>query len=415
MTSATRIYRVGSLLVGRDRWIRSATLGVRGGRIVGLASGRAAGTRLERDLGGRTLDLGPGLLAPGWVNVHAHLELGALAGRVRARGFGAWIPQLVAARAACSRPQLRAGLGKDADRLLSSGTTTVGDNDALGLSAAVLRRHPLRARVFREALDAGDPARTGAALRRAQPGADGPRLRFGLAPHAPFTVSRPLMQRLARLARRRRLPVSVHYAESRDERQWLLRGTGRLARILGESPRREGLDLLDEAGLLGPNTLLVHANLPGPRDPERIRRARATVVHCPGSHRWFRRAPFDLQGWLDRGVPVALGTDSSASNAALDMRRELALASQAAPALDPSILLDCGTRVGAEALGFGRSTGRLEEGRRLDAYLTVERVRSRRAACELVVQGRPALVGVLVDGALEWDDESQGLAGILRS
>ena len=47
MTSANCTYRVGSLLVGRDRWIRSATVGVRRGRIVGLASGRAAGARLE--------------------------------------------------------------------------------------------------------------------------------------------------------------------------------------------------------------------------------------------------------------------------------------------------------------------------------------------------------------------------------
>ena len=414
MTSANCTYRVGSLLVGRDRWIRSATVGVRSGRIVGLASGRAAGARLERDLGGPALDLGPGLLAPGWVNAHAHLELGALAGRVRARSFGSWIPELMAERAACSRQELREGLRQDADRLLAAGATAVGDNDSLGLSAAVLRRHPLHARVFREALDAGDPARTAQALRRAQPGADGPRLRFGLAPHAPFTVSMGLMQRLARLARRRRLPVSVHYAESRDERQWLLRGAGPLARILGESPRREGLELLDEAGLLGPGTLLVHANLPGPGDPDRIRRSGATVVHCPGSHRWFRRRPFDLEGWLERGVPVALGTDSSASNAGLDMRRELALASAAAPGVDPAMLLDCGTRVGAEALGLGRSTGRLEEGRRLDAYVTVASARSRRAACELVVQGQPALAGVFVDGGLEWDDGPQGLAGILR-
>lgn len=409
---APLLLRVGSLLVDRDRWIGSATVAVRRGRIVGLAQGAAAGRRLARSAGGAEWDLGPGLLAPGWVNAHAHLELGHLHGRVPARAFGAWVGQLVRERAACSREELRAGLRADADRLLATGTTAVGDNDALGLAAGVLRRHPLRARVFREALDAGDPRRTEAALRRVQPGRGAPRLTFGLAPHAPFTVSPRLGRRLAALARRRRLPLSIHYAESRDERQWLLHGKGPLARLLGESPRREGLDLLDEAGLLGRRTLLVHANLPGPGDRERIRRAGATVVHCPGSHRWFRRPPFDLGGWLAAGVPVALGTDSSASNAELDMGREVALAAAAHPEVDPAVLFDSATRVGAEALGLG--TGRLQDGGLLDASLVEARVRSRRAALELLVGGRPRVRAVLIGGELAWDDGPQSVPAILR-
>ncbi|MBL6722272.1 MAG: amidohydrolase family protein [Planctomycetes bacterium] len=410
---APHLFRVGSLLVDRDRWISSATVAVRRGRIVGLAAGDAAGRRLARKAGGAVADLGPGVLAPGWVDAHAHLELGALHGRLPARAFGAWVGQLVKARAACSREELRAGLRADADRLLAGGTTAVGDNDALGLAAGLLRRHPLRARVFREALDAGDPARTSAVLRRVQPGRPAPRLAFGVAPHAPFTVSPTLARRLATLARRRRLPLSIHFAESRDERQWLLRGTGPLARLMpGESPRREGLELLEEAGLLGRRTLLVHANLPGPGDRERIQRAGATVVHCPGSHRWFRRPAFDLAGWLEAGVPVALGTDSSASNAELDMGREVALAAEAHPAVDVAVLLDCATRAGAEALGLG--TGRLTEGAPLDAYLTEARVRSRRAALELLVRGRPGIRAVLIGGERAWDDGSQVVPAILR-
>jgi cytosine/adenosine deaminase-related metal-dependent hydrolase len=410
---APLLLRVGSLLVDRDRWVRSATVAVRGSKIVGLAEGAVAGRRLARKVDGAVTDLGPGVLAPGWVNAHAHLELGALHGRIPARAFGAWVGQLVKARAACAREELRAGLRADADRLLAGGTTAVGDNDALGLAAGVLRRHPLRARVFREALDAGDPARTNAALRRVQPGRPAPRLAFGLAPHAPFTVSPTLARRLAALARRRRLPLSIHYAESRDERQWLLRGAGPLARLMpGESPLREGLDLLAEAGLLGRRTLLVHANLPGPQDRERIRQAGATVVHCPGSHSWFRRGPFDLAGWIEAGVPVALGTDSSASNAELDMGREVALAAEAHPAVDPAVLLDCATRAGAEALGLG--TGRLDEGAHLDAFLAEARPRSRRAALELLVRGRPTVRAVLIGGELAWDDGSQAMPAILR-
>ena len=98
----------------------------------------------------------------------------------------------------------------------------------------------------------------------------------------------------------------------------------------------DGLDRIEAAGLLGRRTSLVHGNYPSSGELPRIARSGATVVHCPGSHAFFRREPFPLARYRRAGVPIALGTDSAASNGSLDMRREMALLRRAHAGLAPA-------------------------------------------------------------------------------
>ena len=88
------------------------------------------------------------------------------------------------------RARVVAAAQRAAATLLASGTTAVGDIDSSGVGDAVLARHPLRARVYREVLDAADPERTTAALARvaaaSRPAPGAPR---GSPRTPPFTVS----------------------------------------------------------------------------------------------------------------------------------------------------------------------------------------------------------------------------------
>jgi 5-methylthioadenosine/S-adenosylhomocysteine deaminase len=85
-------------------------------------------------------------------------------------------------------------------------------------------------------------------------------------------------------------------------------------------------------------------------------------VHCPGTHRFFGRPPVPLEHYRRAGVPVALGTDSPASNEALDMRRELVLLRAAFPRLSPAEAFRMATGNGARALGLQGTIGRLRPG-----------------------------------------------------
>ena len=347
------------------------------------------------------IELPEGVSTPGLVNAHAHLELHGLHGRMPAdQGFSAWVGTLLAARAARSKSELERDADRGAARLLATGTTTVGDIDSTGagLRSANSGRGPTRI-LYREILDAWDPTRTAAALAGVARGL--PRRRGvieGLSPHAPFTTSTALLQGAAQVAARRRLPVTVHWSESGEEVRWLEENDGPLASVLPESPRMRGLDLLERAGVLGPRTSLVHGNLPRRGEPARVARAGCTLVHCPGTHAFFGRSPFPLERYRRAGVQMALGTDSLASNADLDLRGELALLRAAAPALSPEAAWEMATVGGARALGLEREVGQFRTGACADLVTFSVPLHSRRAALEALTAGIPTVRAVWLRG-----------------
>jgi cytosine/adenosine deaminase-related metal-dependent hydrolase len=389
-----------AVLASAERWIPRGALVVDRGRIAAVVEAARA-RRLAR-AGMRTVDVGGALLAPGFVNAHAHLELGGLRGRIaRGSDFGRWVREVVRLRAASSPRELEAAALAGAALCLESGTTTVGDVDSTGAAERALARSALRSVVYREALDAFDPSRTAAAARAlGRPIARSARARIGYSPHATFSASPALLAAVARAARRRRAPIAVHWSETEAEVAWLADGSGPLARLLGPSPRRAGLELIEAAGLLRAPLALVHGNHPGAGEPARIARAGAAVVHCPGSHAWFRRAPFPLETYLRAGVRVALGTDSLASNDSLDLRREMRLFRMRHPALDATALFDMATRGGAFALGMPGEVGELAAGAWADVVLYRSRASRRAEALEELVRGEAPIRGVAIAGRL---------------
>ncbi|MBM3976104.1 MAG: amidohydrolase family protein [Planctomycetes bacterium] len=355
------------IVVDPDVVLQDAVLELRAGRVVRVLRGTAA--RRARGAA-RALHV-DGVVTAGLVNAHAHLELGWAARALRpGLSMARWIEQLLALRRA-QRPEQLARLQSDALRagaraLLESGCTQVGDIQVDPGSHAALAATGLQGVAFLELLDAGRTERTAEALRSARARLRlatraGPRV--GLSPHAPYTTSPELLRGIGALARRRpRLPLAVHWAEFAAENAWLEHGRGPLKRLLTASPRCSGLDLLEAVGLLRTGTLLVHANEARAAERERVAASGACVVHCPGAHRWFRRAPFDLRAWLRAGVPVALGTDSLAGNEGLDMRRELALLRASHPWLAPAQAWRSATVEGARALGGDELGGTLRPG-----------------------------------------------------
>lgn len=380
-----------------ERWFDGGGIEVSRGRIVRVLTSPAAVRRASRRAS-RAHDLGDAWLVPGLVDAHAHLELTALAGSLRPGvAFGEWVRTVLARRAALSARELDAAVRAGAQRLLESGTTTVGDIDTCGAATRTLASTPLRHVLFRETLDAWNPARTAGALasvRRALP--PRARRREGLSPHAPFTVSRELLAGVAALAKRRRAHVAVHWSETENELAWLERGDGPLAPLLGPSPRRRGLELLDEAGLLGPGLALVHGNHPHADEPRRLAERGVSIVHCPGCHAWFGRARFPFEVYERRRVRIALGTDSLASNLELDMRGELSRFAASGFGVRPARIFRMATSDAAAALGLGDEVGELAPGRAADfvAFAPGERARP----FEHLVHARPRVLGVWIAG-----------------
>lgn len=310
-------YRARAVLLDDGTVHSGGGVRVKDGRVVEVLS------RVARN----AQDLGDVWITPPFVNAHCHLELTGFAGQLpRDRGFGTWVQTLMGLRSAADSEELETAARLGARRLLATGCAEVHDIDTTGAAARALIDERLRSTVYREAIDAGDPVRRSQRLAELEaPLFTREGMLEGISPHAPFTCSLELLSGIADLARRRRLPLSMHWAETREERQYLLDGSGPLADLLPPSPRCSGLDLIAAAGLLSADIQLslVHGNHPEPGDYERLAAAGVTLVHCPGTHAFFDREPFDSEAAIRAGVRLQLGTDSLASNDDLDMSAEL--------------------------------------------------------------------------------------------
>jgi aminodeoxyfutalosine deaminase len=345
------------------------------------------------------LDLSDCVLVPGLVNAHAHLELSGMLGALPGHlGFGPWVRALMEDRAGRTLGSMTADAQRGLAASLACGVTTIGDIASTDAMETMIRSEPLpRVRLYREAIDAWDSDRTQAALDRlARPWPAG--LDRGFSPHAPFTVSRALLRGIAHMDGASQ--IMMHWSETSAEVEWLTQGSGVWAERLGPSPLTTGLELLAEAGLLTPRTTLVHGNVPQPGELERIARAGASLVHCPGTHAFFGREPFPFHAVRALGINLAIGTDSLASNDTLDMRLELRRLQACYPELSAMELLAMGTTAGAKALGYVGQIGALEPGYSADAVALETRAATAKEVAHEWITGTAAIRGVLLAG--EW-------------
>lgn len=372
--------RPGALVRGGGLWIEGQRISAV------LESPRQVADVANR--AGERVRLGAWLLMPGWINAHAHLDLTFLRGRLQAGpDFGAWVRAVLAARAAAEAAELEDAVRAGLSWCLAGGATAVGDivgadspADVSGLGGA-----PLRV-VLGEVLDGGDAGRTQAQLERVAEFGAGAEA-WGLSPHAPHTCSPELLAACDRRGAAARVPLQIHWAETRDEVEYLAGRTSAFDALLPSvGAPTTGCERLAAAGLLGARSSLVHGNFAEPEDWPRLARAGVSLVHCPGTHAFFEREETPVAAALAAGVPVALGTDSAASNAALDLPRELARALERHPQLTPEQGLAAVTVHGARALGLDSDRGQLAAGARADLF-AVELGEARRSAPDAVLLG----------------------------
>jgi cytosine/adenosine deaminase-related metal-dependent hydrolase len=88
----------------------------------------------------------------------------------------------------------------------------------------------------------------------------------------------------------------------------------------------------------------------------------ASVVLCPRSNAQLGVGTAPIGLYKAAGVPLALGTDSRASNDSLSLWDEIAFARSVYPELSPVELLAIATRGGAQALGLAQEMGELTAG-----------------------------------------------------
>ena len=343
------------------------------------------GPRAQAPAGGRDDDLGDAILAPGLVNAHTHLDLTMMRGFLEDLDFFGWVRTLTQAK----REALGADDFRDAALLgvaegLARGITSFGDTADNDAAFEALRALGARGIAFREVFGP-DPEHCDASMRglreavEAMRARETPLVRVGVSPHAPYSVSDALFRAVGAYAAEARLPVAVHVAESAAEDDLVVRGTGPFAgflagRGIGVAPRASGpVALLEAAGLLRAETLLIHCVRASGDDVARIADAGCGVAHCPASNAKLGHGVAPLREILAAGARVGLGSDSMASNNEMDILGEarLAVLQQRARLGQPDAVparaaVRLATLGGAEALRIDHEVGSLVPGKQAD-------------------------------------------------
>ena len=344
----------GAVLVGGD------------GRIAVVGPDAA----VPRPDGAETLALGDAALLPGLVNAHCHLELTALRGLVRDLPFLAWLRTVRAIKDALDADAFRASARWGVLEGFAAGITAFGDTGSTGAPAAALAELGARGVAYQEVFGP-DPAACAEAMGGLEAALEGlarwrsPRVEIGVSPHAPYTVSPPLLRAVARLAAQRGLKSAMHVAESREERAFVEEAAGPFAewlraRGIAVEPRgRSTVAWVEAMGLLACRPLLIHCVTADAGDFAAARRHGAAVAHCPGSNAALGHGRADLAAMRREGVVVGLGTDSVAAGGRLDLFAEARLAAAGAgtPAPSPRALLRLATVDGAAALELAGPIG----------------------------------------------------------
>ncbi len=281
---------------------------------------------------------------PPFLNAHTHSEWNACACLSRGDGYLPWLARVLALAADPARQD--AGIAATPGLMRAAGIGSILDHGATGSATG--------GELF--------PGRHHVEFLRDLPAVSPPPEAW--APHAVHTVHESALEVLRAFPG----PISIHAGEAREERELYETGQGPLAdllltrgftaahvrRLRGRSPAA----LLDDHGLLGPRTVLVHGiHLPDD-DLDRIAKRGAIIALCPLSNRAMGtgfgndngQAIRQVERMLDRGIRIALGTDSALSAptlSILDNARVLAADGLAPARILPMLWSAVGTGLAA--------------------------------------------------------------------
>ncbi len=362
---------------------------------------------------GEVTDLGECALLPGLVNAHCHLDYSMMRRAIQPqRSFTDWVVRINALKRCLGPDDYRRAITKGLAELQRWGTTSVANIESFPELLTDAPPSPLRVWWFLEMIDVRHivPSEEVAcgmlAFFEKEPSRRGG---FGLSPHAPYTASGPLYESVSEAAAAFDMPVMTHVAESREEWEMFRHARGDLHDFMRKLERpmqdchlgRTPLGHLIHHTGFGARWILAHMNELDDEDLTLLasipRHERPSIVHCPGSHRYFRHAPFRLAKLLELRMNICLGTDSLASTHSLSMFDEMRFLADREQWLHPADVLAMATLHGARALAL--HAGKIEPGALAD-LIAIPHDASFRDVHAAVIANREPVAWMMIDGQI---------------
>ncbi|MBC7948491.1 MAG: amidohydrolase family protein [Chitinophagaceae bacterium] len=321
----------------------------------------------------------PGILSPGLINCHCHLELSHLKGLIpEGTGLVTFLTQVMTQRAQ-SREVMMQAIEKAEDEMIANGIVAVGDICNTPMTLVQKSKGRLWYHNFIELAGAVPEV----AEKRFKGGVELfsafaqlysiPIESISLVPHAPYSITDELLKKIVSFPGNHLL--TIHNQESAAENEWSRHKTGDFVefyKTMGVdvshfiSTGKSSLQSYLQNFLKNQSLILTH-NVETSEDDLAFAKASGiplTWCLCPGANRFISGQLPAVDRFMKNECVTVLGTDSLASNHHLSILAELQMIRDAYPAIAIDQLLLWATSNGAKALQMDKLLGSFETGKR---------------------------------------------------
>ena len=331
------------------------------------------GTKIESvngELSGkfdRVIDASNLLLMPGLVNAHTHSPMTLLRGLKDDCDLGEWLKKYIwPAESSLTRDDYYWGSMLGIAEMLATGTTCY--TDMYRASGEVFRAAAetgIKANICDSILspDDFDPLTNAGVLETKKnleqwDGYDDGRLRCDISIQSCWQSPPAMWRYIADFAAEHNLGIHIHLAETLSELE-------HCQNRYGGTP----VTLLRDAGVFRNRVIGVHGIYLNEEDQEIIRNSNTTLVYDPCSNLKCCCGFANLKPYVEKGIPIALGTDGVCSNNTGDLFDTIKLSSLLQKMLnnDPAFLtaeelLVMATQTGLHSMGRDGEAGMLRPG-----------------------------------------------------
>lgn len=320
-----------------------------------------------------------GILTPGFVNAHCHLEFSHLLSKIEKHlGFSGFLQKINHLR---DEPAEKEKSMQIADRKMwAAGITAVGDVSNSGLSLLVKQKSKNYYHTFVEAFGF-HPSRAERAFSKATEVLESfemANLPASIVPHSPYSVSNDLFEKIKEHAQKKGGPFTIHNQESKAETKFFLSGDGAIAKHLRDNLKLETtyfkpteksslqsiLNYLPKENQL----LMVHNTQTRKEDIEALKQyrdiANTYFVLCPNSNLFIENELPPVNLFQREKLQICVGTDSLASNTELSILQEILTIQQNFMDVSLEELISWACINGAKALNISTTFGSFERGKR---------------------------------------------------